>query len=310
MKAWTPIVTVIWLSLSVCTSTTFGQTTEIENIYFETQNGLMLVQATLDNQSGTFILDTGSPTLVLNDRHFTGKSSDWRANGLNGKVAVQEFCVKKWRWGQINRRNFKAVVANLQHLEQALQRPILGLIGYEMIRKHELYFDYKNRIIRQYNAKRSVLHESAVPSAVIPFDLKYHLPVVQVVIGEKLFRFGLDSGAETNVLHLQKASQLTEDAFHNIRTVSVQDLGSHVKRTTAAIVKCTLIEENRFVDMKYVFADLSSLRQAYNLSIDGLLGFPFWSAHKVSINYRKQELYFWNVPEQYQFIAQLEKRKI
>jgi len=289
MKAWTPIVTAIWWSLSVCTPAAFSQTADIENINFETQNGFILVQATLDNQAGTFILDTGSPTLVLNDRHFTGTSSDWQANGINGKVAVQELLVKKWRWGQIEHKHIIAVVTDLQHLEQAVQRPILGLIGYEMIRKHELYFDYQNRIIRQYEARRSALHEQHQPDAVIPFDLQWHLPVIRATIGKEELLLGLDSGTEANLLHQQNKRLLAKEQLGYVRPELLQGLDQKLERTTTATVKCTAIEQNEFVNMKYVFTDLSALRQAYDLPIDGLLGFPFWSACKLSINYRKQE---------------------
>ncbi|NJL76119.1 MAG: hypothetical protein HC892_14990 [Saprospiraceae bacterium] len=57
---------------------------------FELRQGMILVEGDIDGQRGWFILDTGSPGLVLNKRYFSGIPSEAVAYGIHQKINIEE----------------------------------------------------------------------------------------------------------------------------------------------------------------------------------------------------------------------------
>ena len=48
--------------------------------------------------------------------------------------------------------------------------------------------------------------------------------------------------------------------------------------------------------MKYLFIDLSHLASDSGMHLDGLLGYPFFSKARMSINYKLRKIYIWEWP--------------
>ena len=46
--------------------------------------------------------------------------------------------------------------------------------------------------------------------------------------------------------------------------------------------------------MKCIVKDMMHLNRTLRTKLDGLLGFEFLKQYKISINYRKNEMYIWN----------------
>jgi len=290
MKArWNTVVLAFWLLLPLVSA----QQSDIYVEKFAVREGLILVTAAVDGQPGTFIFDTGAPTLVLNSRLFDGQPSEWTAEGINGQVHIQEKVIKRFKWGNITKRRLRVVVSNLTHLEKTLRHPLMGLIGYEIIRSQEICLDYENQRIIQYKTNMSGLHRYQEPKEVLDFELFAHLPVITAEIDQHQLRLGLDTGAEANLLGANPKAQLIKQNLSETRTEELRGMNHRVDEIQATVVRYTSIDKNTFLNMKYVFTDLSHLRQGQQHKIDGLLGFPFFSACKISINYRKQKIYIW-----------------
>ena len=80
----------------------------------------------------------------------------------------------------------------------------MALIGYEMIKDFDLYFDYGNQTLTLISPdffesfRKSDLSNKKIVS--VPIQMRGHIPVIEVIIeGEKL-NFGIDSGAEANLI--------------------------------------------------------------------------------------------------------------
>jgi len=288
---WKIGVLAFWLLTQQALFIIHAQESAIYAEQFTVREGLILVKATVEERTGTFIFDTGAPTLVLNAHHFEGQQTDWTAQSINGEITIQEKVVQKFSWGNITKRRLRAFVSDLSHLEKALQQPILGLIGYEIIRSQEICLDYENRRILQYKPNFSGLHRYETPKEILSFELLAHLPVIKAEINQHQLHLGLDTGAESNLLGANPKVHLIRQNLADTITQELRGLDQRVNNSQATVVRYTSIDENAFLDMKYVFTDLSHLQR--DQSIDGLLGFPFFSACKISINYRKQKIYIW-----------------
>jgi len=286
---WNIAVLAFWLFLPFVNA----QQSDIYVEKFAVREGLILVTATVDGQPGTFIFDTGAPTLVLNSRLFDGRPSEWTAEGVNGQVRIQEKIVKRFEWGNITKRRLHAVVSDLTHLESALRHPISGLIGHEIIRSQEICLDYEHQRIIQYKTNMAGLHRYQAPKEVLDFELFVHLPVITAEINQHQLRLGLDTGAEANLLGANPKAKLIRQNLRETRTEELRGMNHQIDEIQATVVRYTSIDQNTFENMKYVFTDLSHLQQNDQEAIDGLLGFPFFSACKISINYRKQKIYIW-----------------
>jgi len=259
---------------------------------FEFVGGFVVVRASLNGAMGNFILDTGSPGIVLNAAGKAGESS-LEAVGVGGEMEVSKVEVAHFNWGGIERNQVEAFSLDLSHLESSIGRKLSGLIGYDLFQNYELFFDYPNQTIKVYTAGSAEELRRANPGAALSFTLNGHVPVIPVNIGHKKIYLGLDSGAEANLLDQSYLKRLDKKAIQHAGTENVVGLDQQVHKAKSAIVRSTEIENESFPDLAYLFTDLSSLNSQFESRLDGLLGYPFFSNHAVAINYKERMVYVW-----------------
>ena len=262
---------------------------------FQLKEGLILVKASVDGQTGLFILDTGAPCLILNARRFEVEESEDQIVSVSQNVVTKEKVVAQFFWDCIEKKHFKAIAIDLTHLEQSLGSPILGLIGYEMIQKNEILIDYDQQKIEQYPTRKSILHESEKASLSIPFEMSGHLPMFSVEIEDYVLHLAFDSAAESNMLdfvYKEKLSSENDPKLIIFRGADQKDF-----LVTAANISATSINDKTFEDMEYLFKDVQHIRDIGHKKFDGLLGHPFIEAcGRVSINYKKKQIFVWDKP--------------
>ncbi|MFT4760774.1 MAG: putative aspartyl protease [Paraglaciecola sp.] len=262
------------------------------NKSFELVGGMIFIEANVNGKVGNFILDTGAPGVILNHKPVK-KSENLVAGGINGTLEIGEVAINKFEWGIINLSNFTGYALDISHLEESFDRKIAGLIGFDVLADFELLFDYEKREVQILNARRNSLHKNNQPLQKISFQKQGHLPVIKAKIGKKTYRFGVDTGAEVNLLD----KSILADFNHNLATLlpneSIQGLENNTQLVSVAQVHHTEVQSNDFPDMKYLFVDFSAVNHDRAERIDGLLGFPFLERSKVSINYKKQKIYIW-----------------
>ena len=257
---------------------------------FEVREGLILVEGAMNGESGYFIFDTGAPMMVVNQRDIINDSKQLAAAGITTNFAAQLMQIKSFHWANIEHKNLAAVAIDISHLEQAAGKRILGLIGYEVLKAYEVFFDYANSVIRLFPARNNALHANFEPVSEIKFKTKDHLPVLDIEIGGQSYRMGLDSGSEVNLLAAPIQQELPTAQINGLRREEIQGVDQVVHPVIATLISNTKVAERDFTKMKYLFTDMSHLE---DLNIDGLLGFPFFSQYKCSINYRKGKVYLW-----------------
>lgn len=260
---------------------------------FELQRNLIWVQATVDEAQGYYILDTGAPTLLIND-HGTTKAKGSVGLGSGGEIALAEHEVNSFRLAGIEQGRQTAYRIDLRKMEGRTGRALHGMVGHEQLRDYELLIDYPGREIQLYPARKNELHAEGTPRFGVRFYYQDHLPVITLKQGKKKRRFALDTGAGSNLIHTKSqafrrgATVRVEEAYVNIQGLDGQSLTEEVVRLPDLKLEDRIISATEFVG-----TDLSHLQSAGTLPLDGILGTSFLRDYRVSIDFRKQMVYFW-----------------
>lgn len=259
---------------------------------FKLERGMIYLEAVIDGQSGDFILDTGAPGLVVNEipKDIT---PDYQARSCSENVTIGVKPVKKFSWANRTIRNLEAITLDLSHLDKLHDADVEGMIGYELLKNNTLFIDYqRNQLLLLKNRMNVAL---AAPSARIPFELYDHLPVIEVVIADKSFRLGIDTGAATNLLDRGCATHLA-NTLQQRPTEEIQGLDQGIQKVEAAYLEGVKAGDFEFSG-KFLFLDLSHLNMDEQPSLDGLLGYQFLSNYRVAIDYPNQEILLWPLAE-------------
>ncbi len=259
---------------------------------FELASGMVIVKAAINGRVGDFILDTGSPGIVLNS-HTDEIQNSCAAAGVGGQMTIGTVEVENFEWGIIRKEKMQGFVLDVSHLEAACGREIMGLIGFDVLKNYELFFDYKNKTVKVFNAGEieSLTNLKVVKS--IPFTLLGHVPVISTKVGGKRAYLGLDSGAEVNLLDSRFFDKIDLKSLTDIEQEFLTGLDNQKHPVMAADIETTQVRRHCLPEMRYVFTDLDMLAAHFGSPLDGLLGFPFFKNQVISINYKKKKIYFW-----------------
>ena len=264
-----------------------------QQIPFKIENGMIFVEAEMDGKIGNFVLDTGAPAMIVNSNK-RGKKIQ-KARSVAQNFDIHSTTISSFKWANIKSNNLDAYALDLSHLEKASNKKILGMIGFNVLKNHEILIDYEQEQLFLYPPKKNIIHRTADPMMTLNFELQDHLPVIEVLIGGQLYRFGLDTGAESNLIHQKYAESIPEEFVATIKMGEIQGLDQKIIPVKSATIKNTIIKGTDYGAMPYLFMDLSHLQSDTNLAIDGLLGGPFFQKAQISINFAKRKVYIWNL---------------
>ncbi len=275
------------------------------------KRGFILSEAFLNGQKGIFIIDTGAPQLVLNANKISGDPIQNNASGISASIDVGSINVENFAWSGINQKGIEALVISLDHLEEVLNLPIMGLIGYDVLKNHELLIDYDNAIAQVFKTDRIALHKPlSIPKVFgkekaysengvieIPFTLQDHLPVIEAQIGNRKLKLGLDTGSESNLIDEAFAKYFDKTEMKILSEMEIRGLDKEIHKTKSIELEETHVNGKDFGPMPYLLYPLQEKCAAFDIKIDGLLGAPFFQKGKFSIDYKKKKIYFYPTKE-------------
>ncbi len=270
-------------------------------IPFQLAGNMIVIQASVNGTSGNFILDTGSPNVILNSTYFKGFAdtySDPEVTDIHGAVStVLSYDIDQLLLTGTELPQQRALVLDLKQLEKARNMPILGIIGYSAISSFEIMFDFEHKQLFLSPLRKNGTYLDDTTATLLPsdtFDLKMcgHIPSVLVHLKGKTLRLGIDSGSEINILDAttlkkQKLTILATDSLL-LRSISSQQLVVPVGSTSGLSINNW--EPNK---MRVIVVDLKYIRAQISPDLDGLLGTPFLQKEKIAINYKRKKLYLW-----------------
>jgi len=259
------------------------------------------VEVMLNNEKRMFLFDTGSPKVILNSKHLPKNDTIKHktissAKGAGGSISGMDIeKLEKLEFGGITMENQEVLTLDISHLEESLETDykIHGLIGYDLIKDYDLLFDYEKKELTlispdffdQYKNKQL----SDNKFTMVPFDLSSHIPVITTQIGGKDYSFGIDCGAEVNLMD----DELLKPMSKYLKQTKTDTLSGADKKGTAVtigLIKKVIIGNKKFKKVETAFNDMSHLNNGYKLSIDGLTGYELLSRQKTLISYHRKQI--------------------
>ena len=258
------------------------------SIPFKKAGNLLLVNAEIDSKEGVFILDTGAPTLVINQARKT--SGEIQAKGINGSLTVNDTFIKKFRWNNEEWKNLSSLSVDMQHFNDLHQEGVKGLIGYEILRDYEMIVDPSAQTLMLLSNRKEIPYDPAQVLVSIPMQQQEHMPVIELSINGKKILFGIDTGAEINFLDQSLLQNGVLGSSEAAGSTLVKGLGgNNEKREPKVRVKNLQIGEIKVEDQVFTLKDMNQLfpRNGEGLKVQGIVGSAFLNQFRYSINYRK-----------------------
>lgn len=272
-------------------------------IPFSRAGNLILIKAKADSTEGNFILDTGSPHLVLNltyFRHYPAtqlQEEDGGMAGMNSRVL--RTTVNALSFDVISYYRVVANLVNLGHIENSKGVKILGLLGMQLFRQFEMIIDYDKSLIYLHRIgrkeaavyKHEMLNDTSA-YRVIPIDIINDRVLARTEIAGKKLRLMIDFAAESNVLD----SRLPNKVFENVaitRRIILNGIGDKKVEALYGDLSNMKIGNQTISTLPVLITNLEKTCLSYESCIDGILGFDFLSLHKIGFNFVNRKMYIW-----------------
>lgn len=275
----------------------------IIRIPFTLTGTLITVRAQVDSVEGNFFFDTGASGLLLNYRYFGNprRTVTDEGGGVTGKVRVLGAVrADTFRLDNLLATNITAELIDFAHIENAKKTDLVGLIGYAVFRDFEVLFDYEAsllvliRIDKNGNQMEPLPRWEYKPLGDAPVITSGHIAMVWLKFGSKQEKkFGLDSGAEQNLLSNAAGKRFLKENFEIRRRVKLRGAGHQSIEVLSGLLQNASLDTFTFKPMATLLTNLSQINDTYQTDVDGILGYEFLSQRPVSINHRKKRITFY-----------------
>lgn len=265
---------------------------------FQLIGNSIFVKGSVNGTSGNFLLDTGSPNLLLNGKYFQGVrqySSSLSIVDIHGQRESVTFCVvKELRIADHPLEESHGMVTDLSALEQAKGISIAGIIGYSSLRKIQIIFDFDDWVLWLVPLDRKGNPKVKIETFKMVEDLKLrmsgHISYITASYNGKKLRLGIDSGSEVNMLHRKWVMRNRSNFIVTGHTI-VRGLANAHLPCGIGTAKNIQLQPGNNTSLEVVLADMGFLNECLGVSLHGLLGAPFLMQGKVAINFKKKRLY-------------------
>ena len=266
-------------------------------IPFKHAGKLLMVETTIDGQTGNLIFDTGASGLVLNRTYFRdyAQIESVTPNGITGVVGkIYRTTVDSVSISCLLYRNVKADLADLGHIENRRGVKVLGLFGFNLLRNFEIIIDIQNNELKLIKIDKKGNRLNA-PTQLFKSDYSQEIGEsnnVLFVLGEiggKTLKFCFDTGAEINAI----SSDLQKIVLNTIsitRRSKIGGAGSSTAEVFYGIMNDFAFGSRKLENMQTIITNLSSLNEAYDVQFSGVLGYDFLEKGVICINLRKRQL--------------------
>lgn len=276
--------------------------TPLSVLSIETVGKMILIPGEIDGVQGYFMLDTGAPELILNERFFPHRKDGERKilQDVGRKMRCRQIRVDHFIMGNVYRDNFALIVTDLGATEAALNREIIGLLGYDVLKHFEVRIDYFGGRIAfcALDAYGKPLSPWLARPAdhVFNFVMEGHLPAIEChLAGRPNLRFGLDSGASINLMDEQYSGYLRKNCLKE-RAIDFQCINSTIENAPFFVMPKLEVENAYQVQFwRTSVGDFSHFR-ANDIHIQAILGANFFQLGKISINYQLKKILIWDDP--------------
>ncbi len=253
---------------------------------FETINGLTIIQAEVDGQTGSYLLDTGSDGIFLDGAVI---NSDHSIVTLGGTSQISTKTLQKLTVGTFYQENIEAQIISLEPIEDHLGIDLKGIIGGHFFLPKVLYIDFaKSRITLSDRLQKS---ERKQFENKVNIELVHDIPIATVKIENKTYQFALDSGSsihfiDTETLHNLNMVIQTND------TATMKCLANTNKEIQKVQLESFYIGNACFSNQTYLHKDFEDVNATLGITLNGILSLSQLSKDVVVVDYAHRKMYF------------------
>lgn len=264
---------------------------------------LIIVEAQVDTIEGNFVMDTGAPYLVLNSTYFRNAPhiADQQAGGINGESAgtfttmVRNFSILDLHYSRLT-----ADVTDLSAIENGRGIKILGLLGTRLFSKFAVTVDMDNGLmyIQKVDGKGEIPLAERIfkdPYMISPLRITDDIIFIKGDVNSRKAWFVFDSGAETNLLDYSRMRKSLQ-TMQIVSRSKLTGVGGSIFEVLYARFNDLQLGGKSFANNHVLVTDLEKMGKAYDHTIDGILGYDFFSRGIFTINFVKSEfeMYIYN----------------
>lgn len=252
---------------------------------FDLVGGLVFVDALMDGEKTKFILDTGSPSLIINQKP-QDFSEQFIASGLTGNASIGETTISEFKILSIIKSNYQAYQMDLGHIENEILHKFNGLVGQDVFKNSVLILNYNEKkwgVRNKFEADESW--------SKVNFELVEHFVIINLDIDDRNHRMVIDTGAEINLLDKKAYRALNKKVITSSSELSVQGASIENVGSPCAVLDKITLNEEKYFDQTFSIIDFSFINEGIDDPFDGLLGFPFFEDKEIAIDFKNQVLY-------------------
>lgn len=246
-------------------------------LLFEVLDGYITVNATINGKKGTYIFDTGTDMLIINDKPKNKSSQAIDLVYSGGEIEAYRTTIENLVLGHLELSDVDAY--SLDFAELSLPLEIDGIIGWQLFRQLSFLIDYQSNQIIFENLPARIdglsTHHYNVTS--LPMTLSHKgLPIIKARFQNQEYAFVLDTGAPMSVVDRSILPQSNRK-----ETMLIDDL----------LFGTALRLEGCFFRLE----DLTSINLSQNVPIHGIMSTQSLNADKVLVdNVRSRVHIFWS----------------
>ena len=114
--------------------------------------------------------------------------------------------------------------------------------------------------------------------------------MVRLEFGNKKKWFGLDSGAEQNLLNHLAGKRFLKEHFEIRKRVKLRGAGKESIEVLTGLLLHAQLDTFTIKPMATILTNLDEINAAYNTNLEGILGYEFLSQRVMSINIKRKKL--------------------
>jgi len=258
-------------------------------IPFENDNGLMLIAAQLNSQSGYFIFDSGVDALLINNPNKDNNGTEFMT--LSGNVTASQTTVSKLSIGSYNLDNIAVFAADLSDLQKIVNGKLLGVIGLSLFDSEILHIDNINKVI-ELSSRESIAPICGSSFFKIPITIESDLLMVPLNINEKEYKFVLDTGSSVSMIDKAILSQ-NKKCFSKLENqVAIRTAHDEVLYSKIVQVDKAKMSKITINDLQFGVSDFSHLLSQMSEGFAGIISIEQLPVAELIIDLHNQELHF------------------
>jgi len=243
--------------------------------------------------------------LILNSKYLENGNTNAKnisnLQGVNSSISGMDIVqLNDFDFYGIKNGQSNVLTMDMAHLEQELKTDIYCLIGYEVFKDYNMFFDYANNTLTliqpEVTEKYLETHYKRSKIEILPIEMRAHVPMVKVKAGKMEFAFGVDCGAGANLLD-EKHYDSLKKYISKMENVSVAGAGETRNDVKAGYFKEITIGKKKFKNTRTVFNDMSHFyAKCYHhpekefIRIDGLIGYEILSKQKILLSFQNKKM--------------------